>query len=213
MGSYIAEKNGGSAKASYDKNGYTSSVTISMNDKTKTYTVASGDVEVIHGKAIIDNELLMNDFDLSEEQSLHNEGDVFHNVDDVALAFGLMYYDTSKEEKQEYGAAIDTTSGGYCFTNVTKSTDNVPATFGDPNELSYTQRNTVNINRTKNTVATIHTHWKESGNLNLSNPKDYEEPENVNTIFLVNRNFQFIKSVRYTGPNNINGFSEGIIVF
>ena len=212
MGGYIAAKNGGSATATYDSNGYTESVTLSMNDTTKTYKVASGNVKIIHGRAIVDNEVLMSDFGLSEEESLHQEGDVFKNVDDAALAFGLMYFDISREEQQEYGAAIDITEGGYTFKNVTNSLAGVGAAFSS-DELSNEQRNQVELIRTKNTVATVHTHWRPDGNLYFSKA-DYEnEPGQIVSMFLVNRNFEFIKSIRYTGSDNINGFSKGVRVF
>ena len=210
--SYVASKNGGSAKASYNNQGYTSSVTVSINGTTETYTVASGDVQIRHGRAIIDNEILMNDFGLSEDESLHLEGDVFNNVDDAALAFGLMYYDTAMEEQQEYGAPIDRVTGGYTFDRVLCSKDKVPAAFS-PDELELAQRNQVEIDRRENTVATVHIHWDPKGSLNFSESDYANEESQVVSMFLVNRNFEFVKSIRYTGPDNIYGFSEGIVVF
>lgn len=59
-----------------------------MNDKTKTYTVANWDVEIKNGRVIIDNKVLINDFGLREDESLHNARDYFDSPDNTAYAFG-----------------------------------------------------------------------------------------------------------------------------
>lgn len=66
--------------------------------------------------------------------------------------------------------------------------DNVRATFVVPNELILTQRTLLILIKRKIWCLQL-IHIEKNGNLNLSNPKDYEELENVNTVFLVNRNF------------------------
>ena len=119
---YIVKKNGGSV--SY--NPKTNYATISM-DGYKDLEVAG---QIVNGRMLVDHEFLMNNFNLSEFKALHNAGDRFDTIDDTALAFGLMYYDKSMLEHQEYGASIDRdmnrNGDKYYFNNVMTSED----TFG-----------------------------------------------------------------------------------
>jgi len=100
MVQYIAEKNKGSVTV--DKKEMT--VTVIMNNKTKIYS--ESEYTVMNSMVIIDNEVLMKDFGISEKRSTHRSGDLFNTEDHTAMAFGFMYNAISIEKNREYGAFI-----------------------------------------------------------------------------------------------------------
>jgi len=64
-----------------------------MNGITVEYT--SNEIQRIGKKYVIDNEILMRDFNLSLEETTHFVGEIFKSIDDTALAWALKYYNLS----------------------------------------------------------------------------------------------------------------------
>ena len=209
----IIEKNGGTVTTTqrtiFGIDCGLKSVTVTIGDNEKTYT--GSDYKIVNGKAVIDNEVLMADFGLTRNQSIHLAGDKFETRDLVAFAFGLMYHQKSKDEEQEYGAAIDRDANDkYSFTNVMNS-----SMFAvDPNNMTEKERNRVGIKYTANSVGDIHTHWRPDGNLNFSNPEDYSgNSQGIKFMYLVNRKGEVYYSPRTFSNNNIDGFAPGKKIF
>ena len=161
----IMEKNGGEVtQVKTNILGGVTSVTVKMGDTEKTYKVGT-DITIINKKSVIDNSVLMRDFDLSEKASTHQAGDYdFSREEDAALAFGLKYNNKSKSGGEEYGASINESSDGkYSFANVVHS-----------KAQDHGNVHQVNIPCNSNTVAIVHIHWGNSEPRgSYSDPEDY----------------------------------------
>ncbi|MDO4299811.1 MAG: RHS repeat-associated core domain-containing protein [Clostridia bacterium] len=204
MLSYIAKKNGGIVNPSYDEQGYLKSVTVQIKNKIKTYSVGNdkAQVRVVNGRAIIDNNILKNDFSLFNIQTLHIEGDLFDSEEDAALAFALMYYPKSMSEEQEYGALIKERDGKYIFDDVSNSM------------LSEKNKNHVTLSLTNDTTAIIHIHWqnvKYAGDFSYADDYMGMEKKRKN-MYLVNA----VKEIKYTESNSgplIFGYTKSKTLF
>jgi hypothetical protein len=213
---YIAEKNGGSIKVNYSW--YTAWQRVSSVDVTIGNKKVSFSGKIVNGRMLVDSDKFGEYFGITDQELLtHQAGDKFESEDDAVMAFGLMYHQRSKDERQEYGAVVDKDSNGkFSFENVTNSTASAAANGMsiDPDSDDHDRlRNTVNPIYNSTSVASIHTHWRSDGNLNFSNPGDYGEPRGVNHMYLVNRNGEVYYSERSTKKGNINGFSLGKKIF
>jgi len=210
---YIAEKNGGTAIYHEEtvNDVRKQQVTVTINGITKVYTINEKDsvIKIINGKSVIDSNILLRDFKLGDrENSIHMAGDKFDDPDHAAMAFGFMYGERSKRERQEYAASIDKDSDGkFSFNGVTNS-----SMFAkDPNNMTDAERNHFQLSYTANSVGHIHTHWRSDGNLNFSNPEDYNGASSqTQFMYLVNRNGEIYFSYRSKiSQNTINGFTHG----
>jgi len=85
----------------------------------------------MNGRLLIDNEVLMEDFGISESQSLHLARDYFNTLDDAAVAFSLMYNPKSISGNVEYSANLFYYYGNYFFENVDKGTAYRPEVIDD----------------------------------------------------------------------------------
>jgi hypothetical protein len=176
----------------------------------------NGGIRIVNGKALIQQEKLYNDLKhlgIKKEQLVHKAGDKFSKQDDAALAFALMYHNTSLQDQQEYGAVIAYDSAGkyYSFVNVTNSTETA-AKFN----LSIDNfRNEVVIDRNNmptgfRAVASIHTHWDPNGSLEFSLIRHNDDyfgdyvVETLNSMYLVNRDGE----VRYTERSASNNYAS-----
>ena len=200
----IAEKNGGTATSKQNILGVTKSVTVQIGDITKTYSVGDNknQVRIVEGRAVIDSSVIKKDFALSYDESRHLEGDLFNSEGEAAMAFGLMYHETSLNEEQEYGAGLyQTEDGKWYFDNVSNSADYAGKALED---LTREERNACGVPIDTNT--TIHTHWEKWGNLEQS------RTDNTNAM-LVARTTGYYRSyiVNYSGRINYKTYSENSI--
>ena len=168
MVSYIANKNGGTAEAAYDKStGKVISVTVSINGIKETYNV-SEDIEIINGRCVIDSQILRNDFDLSKKDATHQVGDSFNSIDDAAIAWWLSYNEESIAKNKEYRSVIYRDNGKFKYTKPNKG-----------------NKDTVRVNsktKGKTIVAWIHSHAVYDANYSSEefSFKDLENAENLN---------------------------------
>jgi len=106
--SFIIEKNGGVVvNTVFDNEGSLFSMTVSIGDITRGYNVG-GSLRVVGGHAVIDHQLLMNHFGLTQAQATHQPGDLFPTSTDAALALFLMY---NPGDWYEWGAWIHRVTG------------------------------------------------------------------------------------------------------
>jgi hypothetical protein len=124
--SYIFEKNNGGS-ITYERvrrqtipfiRIYDYWYTITIGDKTNRYHQRH--VQRIGEHFIINSEFLIIDFGLSVEQATHQiHKDVFHNMDDAALAWALSFYQASADDDNyrglEYASAMYRRGDGYAF--------------------------------------------------------------------------------------------------
>ena len=212
MVSYITRKNGGVIYANCDKSGKTNSIFISMKGVTKTYSVGNGenDIRIVNGRAVIDNEILMNDFSLTELQSLHLQGDKFDSEADAVEAFALMYLPISIDEEQEYAALIKKENGKYIFDDVINSALSAGKNL---QELESNERNRVSLRLTNNTTAVIHTHWQGSMYANdFTYIEDYKNMDGKH-MYLANSLGEIKYSEQSANGKLIYGFTESRILF
>jgi len=223
MVGYIAEKNDGSfERTSFNLFWFIPiniKYTVTIGDTTITYTTR--DVREVNGVYVIDHEILMRDFGLTEIQATHQAGDRFNTEEHAVMAFGFMYSQKSITERQEYGAVIDRHDDGrFSFENVRNSTVSAAEqghTIDPKSGNSDPWRNQISYRYNSNSVATVHTHWRPNGNLNFSPPAgtsngDYNPTRPVAHMYLVNRNGEIYYSERSTARGNINGWSQGIMI-
>lgn len=138
------------------------SVTVELDGNIKEYSADS--LQIINGKSVIDSQILKEDFNLTNSQATHQEGDRFSSEQDAVLAFSLKYHQKSKKERQEYDAAINVDENGkYYFSNVVSSAGRYRK---KPNALTYEERlpTTYNVGN----IGNIHTHWDTSQSLGFS---------------------------------------------
>ena len=213
---YVVEKNGGNVSwYADDGKGKGARVDVTMFDSNgKSYTVSYYGLTNINGRLIVDSGALAADLNkkagkqiITDEQLRHQENDNFSSTDDAALAFALMFQQKSIDEKQEYGATINKNKDSiFKLTNITNSAETAKK---DVVDLDAFERTEVYIKQNISTVSSIHTHWHPKGNINFSNPADYNATYQVKSMYLVNRNGEIYYTQRSKEKGNINGFSLG----
>lgn len=190
------------------------SITVRIGDVEETYRLGR-DFRMVNERAIIDHTRLMEDFGLTQIQATHRTGDRFTRIEDAAMAFGLMFYQRSLDERQEWGASIRKNADGtYSFTGVTNSLTSTltwrrrDATLDN---LMDWERSHVVIHgiQRPDVVATIHTHWAHLATREFTYTVDYIQPSHINRIFLVNQIGDVLSSERPPGsvPAGESGYA------
>ena len=120
---YIAEKNNGSVVYS-EKNffgigGWDKKIAITIGETTKEYSIGKEDskVKIVNGKSVMDSQILIDDFGLSETQATHQSGDEFDTDEHAAIAWGFSYNGISISNNTEYASAIYIDNGKYKYTD------------------------------------------------------------------------------------------------
>ena len=119
---YIVEKNNGTI--SYTRiSGHMQifpvhEYTVVMNGITRVYT--QSEIQRVGEHYVIDSAILVYDFSLNQTQATHQvHNDIFHSVDDAALAWSLTFYNASAKADGnrglEFASAIYEHEGGYSF--------------------------------------------------------------------------------------------------
>ena len=179
---YIVEKNNG--QISWDANANVATVSF------PGYAPIKAEGRIVNGRTIVDSEWLKSNFNLTEYSANHLDGGLFESVEDAILAVTLQIADKSFDEQQEYAAAINVINlrygDRYWFTNITNSSDKAGKSLS---QLTDKERREVGIQVDDNSVAYIHTHWRENGNKDFTYPQDYEAAfshPKINDIYLLN---------------------------
>ena len=161
MLSYIIEKNKGTVQTNSDGTiiakvpGF-KEVSFKDNGNGSVNIVVDGQESVTAGRVInnqlvVDSQLLMGSFGLTESQATHQSEDSFKSLDDAVVAYGLTYYSASKSSDAwpngcEYSAYLyNNGDGTFSFGNVLEPTSVNTSPFPE-------------IDTSKTLVGWIHTH-------------------------------------------------------
>ena len=199
---YVVEKDGG--YVSYYENDGTNQgprVDVTLFDSNNVaHTASFYHLTEVNDRLVIDSGALAAavGYAKSDSELRHAEYDRFNSEADAVIAFGLTYHTKSLNEQQEYGATIDEVNGQYYFHDVSNSAKTAGKNV---NDLTDTERRSTAVwGVNDNTTASAHTHWHPSGNLTFSDPGDYDATygtyDNIERIYLVNRNGEIIQSTR-----------------
>ena len=93
---YIVEKNGGIVIW----NEGNKSASVYLNGKLAVFSADNYDI--VNGRMLVENGILMNIFGLTLDQASHNAFDEFYSSDDTALSFGLRYQREAQSKETTY---------------------------------------------------------------------------------------------------------------